>query len=81
MTKKQLVEGIQRAEAKLWKELQEAKALFGMDDIITQKRRAEWSGVYELRNALGIEAMRVSQLKAEGLLPNFIDTNKQPAMK
>lgn len=75
MTKKEMVEGIQRAEAKLWKELQEAKALFGMDDIITQKRRAEWAGVYELRNVLGIEAMPVSQLKTEGLLPKFIDTS------
>jgi hypothetical protein len=75
MTKKQLVEGIQRAEAKLWKKLQDATELYGEADPITQRRRSEWSSVYELSEALGIEAMPVTQLKAEGLLPKFIDTN------
>lgn len=68
MTKKQMVEQIQVAEAKAWKVLQEAKQLWGDDDAFTQKRRAEWSMLYELREALGIPNLTVRELEARNLL-------------
>lgn len=68
MTKKQMVEQIQVAEAKLWKELQEAKKLWGMDDPITTRLRATWSAVYSLREALGIDSLPVAELVARNLI-------------
>lgn len=68
MTKKQLVEQIQVAEAKAWQVLQDAKQLWGDDDAFTQKRRAEWSTLYELREALGIPNLTVRELVARNLL-------------
>lgn len=69
MTKKQLVEQIQVAEAKAWQVLQDAKKLWGDDDAFTQKRRAEWSTLYELREALGIPNLTVRELESKNLLP------------
>lgn len=68
MTKKQLVEQIQVAEAKAWQVLQDAKQLWGDDDAFTQKRRAEWSTLYELREALGIPNLTARELEARNLL-------------
>ena len=68
MTKKQMVEQIQVAEAKAWKELQEAKQLWGMDDPLTTKIRAQWSSVYELREALGIPSLPVAELVTRNLI-------------
>jgi len=68
MTKKQLVEQIQVAEAKAWQVLQDAKQLWGDDDAFTQKRRAEWSTLYELREALGIPNLTVRELVSRNLL-------------
>jgi hypothetical protein len=68
MTKKQLVEQIQVAEAKAWQVLQDAKKLWGDDDAFTQKRRAEWSTLYELREALGIPNLTVRELVSRNLL-------------
>lgn len=62
MTKKQMVEEIQVAEAKAWKQLQEAKQHWGTDDPITTKRRAAWCAVYELREALGIPSLSIESL-------------------
>ena len=69
MTKKQMVEQIQVAEAKAWKELQQAKKLWGQDDPITTRLRAQWSSVYELREALGIPPMDVESLIKKDLMP------------
>ena len=63
-----MVEQIQVAEAKAWKELQEAKKLWGMDDPLTTKIRAQWSSVYELREALGIESLPVAELVTRNLI-------------
>jgi len=68
MTKKQMVDQIQTTEARVWKELQEAKKLWGMDDPITTRLRAQWSSVYELREALGIDSLPVAELVARNLI-------------
>jgi len=69
MTKKQMIEEIQIAEAKLWKEYQESKAIWGKDDVLTTHRATKWSALYDLREALGIDAMLVSELVARDLIP------------
>ena len=69
MTKKQMVEEIQVAEAKAWKELQEAKKLWGTDEPITTRLRAQWSMLYELRDALGIPALSIQSLIDRDLVP------------
>ena len=68
MTKKQMVEQIQVAEARAWQVLQDAKKFWGDDDAFTQKRRAEWSMLYELREALGIPNLTVRELETRNLL-------------
>jgi hypothetical protein len=69
MTKKQMVEEIQVAEAKAWKELQEAKKLWGQDEPITTRLGAQWSMLYELREALGIPALSIQSLIERDLVP------------
>lgn len=68
MTKKQMVEQIQVAEAKAWKELQQAKKLWGQDDPLTTNLRSQWSAVYSLREALGIESLPVAELVTRNLI-------------
>lgn len=68
MTKKQMVEAIQVAEAKAWKSLREAQSLWGIDDAITSRSRAKWSGLYEMREALGLPGLTVSELVEQDLL-------------
>lgn len=69
MTKKQMVEQIQVAEAKAWKQFRVACKQLGGDDPITAKRRTVWIMLYDLREALGIEAMGVESLMKKDLLP------------
>lgn len=69
MTKKQMVEQIQVAEARAWKDYRIARKVMGEDDSITARRRAAWCVVYDLREALGIEAMGVESLMKKDLLP------------
>ena len=68
MTKKQMVEAIQVAEAKAWRSFREAHNLWGMDDAITSRRRAQWSGLYEMREALGLPGLTVHELIERDLL-------------
>lgn len=69
MTKKQLVEEIQRAEAAAWKEFQDSKAIWGKDDTMTARRSAKWIALFDLREALGVDPMPIDQLIAEDLVP------------
>jgi hypothetical protein len=62
LTKAQMVEQIQLAEARAWYELRKYKELFGEDDNITKSKRNEWSALYQLREGLGIPSLSVSQL-------------------
>ena len=68
MTKKQMVEAIQVAEAKAWQSLREAQNLWGIDDVITSHRRAQWSGLYEMREALGLPGLNIHELIERDLL-------------
>ena len=54
MTKKEMIEKIQKAEAKAWRDLKEAKAVFGPEDATTVRLRINWSAIYELKESLGI---------------------------
>ena len=69
MTKKELVEGIQRAEAAAWKAFQESKAIWGKDDAMTARHSAKWIALFDLREALGVDPMPIDQLIAEDLVP------------
>lgn len=69
MTKKQMVEEIQVAEAKAWKEYRMAWHQLGKDDPLTEKRARAWLAVYDLREALGIPAMGVESLIKKDLIP------------
>jgi hypothetical protein len=72
MTKKELVEGIQRAEAAAWKTYQDSKVIWGKDDVMTARCSAKWLALFELREALGLDPMPVAQLVTEGLLPETV---------
>ena len=69
MTKKQMVAEIQVAEAKAWKEYREAWHQFGKDEPITTRLGAQWSMLYELRDALGIPALSIQSLIEKDLVP------------
>ena len=71
MTKEQLIEGIQVAEAKAWKQLSEDKVLCGNDHDITKRSRTEWGTLYELRKSLGLEGLSIIQLLEMDLLPGY----------
>ena len=68
MTKKQMVAAIQVAEAKAWKQFRVAKHQYGEDDVVTNRRRAQWSALDMLRNTMGIESMGVESLIKQDLL-------------
>ena len=70
MTKKQMIEEIQKAEATAWRDLKVAESTFGKAAELTSIRRAHWCTLYDLRKkTLGLDAMPMHQLIAEGLLP------------
>ena len=69
MTKKEMIEKIQKAEAKAWRDLQEAKAVFGPEDATTVRLRINWSAIYELKEALGIDSMTIAKMIENNLLP------------
>ena len=68
MTKKEMIQAIQVAEAQAWKDYRIARKVMGDDDSITAKRRSEWCAVYDLREALGIESMSVESLMKKDLI-------------
>ena len=55
LTKAQMIQEIQKAEAALFLELKQATRDFGREDEFTGRRRAAYSAVYTLMNSLGIE--------------------------
>ena len=71
MTKKQMVEAIQIAEAKAWKDLRLASSELGNDPGSFDPRivgaRREWSALYSLREEMGIPAMGITLLLEKGL--------------
>ena len=69
MTKREMIKAIQVAEARAWKQLQDDKKLFGETSAITDITRNKWNPLFELREALGIPGLGVSDLIREDLLP------------
>ena len=69
MTKKQMVEQIQVAEARAWKDYRIARKVMGEDDSITARRRGEWSTIHELKEQLGIASLGIRQLIDRDLVP------------
>jgi hypothetical protein len=68
MTKKEMIQAIQVAEAKAWKEFKSKKALYGGDDSITKGARSQWRALHELQEQLGIEGLPAKQLIEMDLL-------------
>ena len=69
MTKRELIRAIQVAEARAWQTLQADKKTFGEDHKVTEISRNAWSPVFELRTSLGIPSLAMSDMIAEGVLP------------
>lgn len=69
MTKRELIKAIQVAEAKAWKELSEHKTIFGIDSDVANRTRAQWGVLFDLREALGIPGLPVTELIELGLTP------------
>lgn len=62
MTKAQMIETIQVAEAKAWKEYLDAKDIFGQENAITKRRSRVWVTIDNLREEMGIERMDTKKL-------------------
>jgi len=62
MTKAQMIETIQVAEAKAWKEYLKAKDIFGKDDEVTRRHCRAWMTIDNLREEMGIERMTAKKL-------------------
>jgi len=62
MTKAQMIETIQLAEAKAWKEYLNAKDIFGKDDEVTRRHCRAWMTIDNLREEMGIERMTAKKL-------------------
>lgn len=71
MTKREMIQTIQVAEAKAWKELKRAQRLWGREDELTSKLRAQWSMAYELREAMGVPGLPVDAMIALDLVPQI----------
>ena len=69
MTKKEMIEDIQVAEAKAWNQYQRDVKQNGKDDPITDRSRTAWAALYRLRESLGIPGMAVERLYDLNLLP------------
>lgn len=68
MTKKEIIKAIQLAEAKAWSQYLSDKKLFGSDSNITSDSLKTWGPLYDLREELGIESLRVSDAIDAGLI-------------
>lgn len=62
MKKAEMVDEVQLAEAKAWKEYESARALWGNDNEITNKRRAVWVAIDTLRESMGIGRMAIEKV-------------------
>jgi len=68
MTKKQMIQAIQVAEAKAWKELSELKKSLSTDDDIVKAARRGWRTLFELRESMNVPGLPVRQLIEMNLL-------------
>ena len=56
MTKKEMIQAIQRLEAKLYLELKQAEQLHGWDSDITARRLSRWASVQDAMQAMDVES-------------------------
>ena len=71
MTKTQMIKEIQVAEAEAWKELKRSERLWGREDELTNRLRGQWRVIYELREAVGVPGLPVTELIALDLVPQI----------
>jgi len=55
MTKKEMIQSIQKKEAELFIALQEKELLFEEGDPIVKRARTKWNAIYTLLKELGLE--------------------------
>jgi hypothetical protein len=68
MTKTQMILEIQVAEAKAWKQYRSAQKDGGYDEAHVDRLRSKWSGIFDLRERLGIAPLATRELEKLGLL-------------
>ena len=71
MTKREMIQTIQVAEAQAWKRFKEAQRRWGKEDELAGRLRGRWQVIYELREALGVEGLPVAELIALDLVPTI----------
>lgn len=71
MTKTQMIEAIQVAEARAWKQYSLNKELYGPASPITNRSRTEWSTLHDMLKQLGLPGLPISDLIRLNLLPRF----------
>ncbi len=59
---------IQVAEAKAWKQYRSAQKDGGFDEAHVDRLRSKWSGIFDLRERLGIAPLATRELEKLGLL-------------
>ncbi len=59
---------IQVAEAKAWKQYRSAQKDGGYDEAHVDRLRSKWSGIFDLRERLGIAPLATRELEKLGLL-------------
>lgn len=71
-----MIKDIQLAEARAWKAYRDLDAAAGRDSSITMdqvtRSRTQWSTLYDLREAMGIPSLPVSQMRALNLVPESV---------
>ncbi len=54
MTKKEMIQAIQRLEAALYLEVKQAEQAFGLESDITARRTTRWASVLDAMDAMGV---------------------------
>ena len=70
MTKKEMIELIQVAEAKAWKQYSLNKKLYGPAEPVTRRSCIEWSTLHDMLKQLGIGPLPIGKTIELNLLPS-----------
>jgi hypothetical protein len=63
-----MINQIQVAEAKAWKQYRSAQKHGGYDEAFIDRLRSKWSGIFDLRESLGLPPLAPRELERLGLL-------------
>jgi len=66
MTKKEMIEKIQKAEHHAWEELTSVRKMWGKDDNYTYHKGFAWCALNDLLKTLGVKDMRELELTEIG---------------